>query len=183
LDYPRTFDQVMETAAKLHHPGRGISGIGWNSARGLPIASTFMIFLGCCGASLLHRPIGRTKYDWSALHCEELRPNILCDEARTVLGYMSRLLPYSPLNILELEWDGQLDTFMAGQLAISYCWSMRAARFEYEVASRIKRRVAYLAQPKGPGGKSADPVGGFHLAIPQNIGDEDARLAFEAITW
>lgn len=183
LAYPRTFDKTVEAAARLHRPSRGIYGIGWNCAPGLPIASTFMILLGCCGVPLLNYPIGRRNYDWSQLSGDQLRPNILSREGRIVLDYMHRLMPYSPPNILELDWHGRLEAFLAGQLAMTYCWSMRAARFEYDISSHVKRKVSYLAQPKGPGGVSANPVGGFHLVIPSNIPAAKAKLAFEAIAW
>ncbi|WP_140456339.1 extracellular solute-binding protein [Amaricoccus solimangrovi] len=183
ITYPRTFDQTVEAAARLHRPARDVYGIGWNCAPGLPIASTFMILLGCCGAPLLRYPLGRRGYQWSELEGDQFRPNILSDQARIVLDYMHRLIPYSPPNILELDWNGRLGAFMAGRLAMTYCWSMRAARFEYDIASQVKRKVTYLTQPKGPGGVSANPIGGFHLTIPCNVGDAKARLAFEAIAW
>lgn len=183
LAYPRTFDKTVEAAAKLHRPAKGLYGIGWHAARGLPIASTFMILLGCCGAVVLNYPTRNRTYHWSELGGTQLRPNLLGDQAKTVLDYMHRLVAYSPPNILELDWDGGLEAFLSGHLAMGYCWSMRAARFEYDVSSRVRRKVAYLAQPKGPGGVSANPVGGFHLAIPRNVSEDKARLAFEAITW
>jgi len=183
LPYPRTFDKTVEAAAKLHRPSRGVHGIGWHASRGLPIASTFMILLGCCGASLLHYPTQRRVNHWSELKGAQLRPNLLSREAETVLDYLHRLIPYSPPDILDMDWNRATAGFLSGHLGMAYCWSMRAARFEYDVGSRVQRKVAYLPQPKGPGGVSANPVGGFHLAIPRNIGAEKARLAFEAISW
>ena len=66
---------------------------------------------------------------------------------------------------------------------MAYCWTVRAARFEYDIASKVKKRVAYLQQPKGPGGTSNNPMGGFLLCVPSNLPEEKVELAFEAISW
>ena len=46
-----------------------------------------------------------------------------------------------------------------------------------------KRKVRYLPQPRGPGGASNNPIGGFLLCIPANLPPERVELAFEAIAW
>ena len=50
LTQPRTFDQVITAGRALHAPAHGRYGIVWNAARGMPIASSFLFLLGCCGA-------------------------------------------------------------------------------------------------------------------------------------
>ncbi|MFX8343331.1 hypothetical protein ABTL58_19700, partial [Acinetobacter baumannii] len=77
------------------------------------------------------------------------------------IEFMRRLIEVSPPNILEMAWDGALDVFMKGRASLGYCWTMRAARFEYDMQSVVKRRVEYLPQPAGPGGSRASPIGGF----------------------
>ena len=47
----------------------------------------------------------------------------------------------------------------------------------------VKRKVNYLPQPRGPGGASNNPIGGFLLCIPANLPEERIELAFEAIAW
>jgi len=64
-----------------------------------------------------------------------------------------------------------------------YCWTMRAARFEYDIRSVVKRKVEYCQHPHGPGGASVSPVGGFLLTIPASLPPERAKLAFDAISW
>ena len=60
---------------------------------------------------------------------------------------------------------------------------MRAARFEYDIHSVVKRKVAYYPHPHGPGGTSVSPIGGFLLLVPSSLPPERARLAFDAISW
>ena len=64
---------------------------------------------------------------------------------------------------------------------MSYVWTMRAARFEYDIHSAVKRRVRYLPHPAGPGGSNLSPMGGFLLAVPANLPEHRARRAHEAI--
>ena len=82
-----------------------------------------------------------------------------------------------------MDWDRRTTSFLSGETALAYCWTVRAARFETDVSSAVKRRVRYLPQPRGPGGASNNPIGGFLLCIPTNLPPERIELAFEAIAW
>ncbi len=66
---------------------------------------------------------------------------------------------------------------------MTYCWTMRASRFDSDVRSVVKRRARLIPQPKSTFGASNNPLGGFLLAIPSSVPEERARLAFEAISW
>jgi hypothetical protein len=50
-------------------------------------------------------------------------------------------------------------------------------------AFRDARKVSYLPQPRGPGGVSNNPIGGFLLCIPSNLPGNRIERAFEAIAW
>lgn len=183
IDAPRTFDEVIDAGRRLHDPAREFYGIAWNAARGMPVASTFMILMGCCGASILNLTGTRRFYQWATLDPEQLRPRIDCEEARLVMDYMRRLIEISPPDILQMDWDRRVSAFLNGEVAMAYCWSMRAARFDGDVRSVVKRRTRFIPQPKSAFGASNNPIGGFLLAIPANVPDDRARLAFEAISW
>lgn len=183
LQMPSSFQSVLEAARELHQPRRGLNGIVWNAAKGMPIAHSFMIFMGCCGSPVLNLPTFRPGFDFSRMSQEEYRPKVLCEEGKLALDYMRKLLEFSPPDILEMDWNHALDHFMTGRAAMVYCWTMRAARFEYDIRSTVKRNVEYLPHPRGPGGATVGPVGGFLLAIPTNLSLERAKLAFEAISW
>ena len=175
LQLPRTFDEVIATARHFHAPARERYGIVWNAARGMPLAHSFMFFLGCCGGGIFERGKGGGGPDQVGRVSLDSRASL------EVLDYMHRLVEVSPPNILELEWKRGLDLFMQGRSALSYVWTMRAARFEYDIHSTVKRKVAYLPHPAGPGGSNMSPMGGFLLAVPANLPEARARRAFEAI--
>jgi len=180
---PRTFDQVIEAGRRLHNPAREFYGIAWNGARGMPIASTFMVLMGCCGAPIFNLGGTRRHYEWASLPAEQLRPRIDCEEARLVMDYLGRLKEISPPTILQMDWDRRISAFLNGEVAMTYCWTMRASRFESEVRSVVKRRTRFIPQPKSTFGAHNNPIGGFLLAIPASVPDDRARLAFEAISW
>lgn len=183
IDPPRTFDQVIDIGRRFHDPAKEFYGISWNAARGMPIASSFMIMMGCCGAPIFNLPSKRRYYQWATLSGDQLRPKIDCDEARVVIDYMRRLIEISPPGILEMDWDARISAFLNGEVAMAYCWTMRASRFDRDVGSVVKRRTGFVPQPKSRFGMSSNPIGGFLLAIPSNVSEARARLAFEAISW
>lgn len=183
LTYPRTFDQVIEAGRQLQDPARGFFGVAWNAARGMPIASSFMILMGCCGAPILNIPRARRYHNWADLAGNSFRPKIDSEEGQLVLDYMHRLVEISPPDILQMDWNRRIEAFLEGEVAMGYCWTMRAARFDYDIGSMVKKRAELIPQPKGPMGMSANPTGGFLLGIPANLPKSRAKLAFEAIAW
>jgi multiple sugar transport system substrate-binding protein len=183
IGQPTSFEKVIETAKSLHNPKRGMYGVVWNAARGMPVSHSFMFFMGCCGNPVINIPMPRLHIDYSKLQGEAMRPRILSESGRHTLAYMHELLAYSPPDILSIDWNRALDYFMGGHAAMIYCWTMRAARIEYDIHSVVKRKVAYFPHPHGPGGTSVSPIGGFLLMVPDSLPPERARFAFEAISW
>lgn len=183
IDPPRTFDQVIEAGRRLHNPTREFYGIAWNGARGMPIATTFMVLMGCCGVSIFNLAGARRHHDWASLSGEQLRPRIDCNEARVVLDYLRRLIEISPPDILQMDWDRRISAFLNGEVAMTYCWTMRATRFESDVRSVVKRRTRFIPQPKATFGASNNPIGGFLLAIPASVPEKRAQIALKAISW
>ena len=79
--------------------------------------------------------------------------------------------------------DERTNVFLNGRAAMAYCWTVRAARFENDIGSVVKRKVRYLQHPKGRHGCHNNSIGGFLLCIPSNLPEDRVRLAFEAISW
>ena len=149
----------------------------------MPIASTFMFLMGCCGESILGFPKSSLAMGVDEARGEQLRPQIYSEAGLRVLDYLHRLKDVSPPDILDMDWDRRTISFLSGQTALAYCWTVRAARFENDVSSAVKRKVTYLPQPRGPGGASNNPIGGFLLCVPSNLPADRVELAFEAIAW
>jgi len=183
IEYPTTFEKTVAAARHFHAPAKERYGIAWNGGRGMPIASTFMFLMGCCGESILRIPKSSLAMGVDEARGEQLRPQIQSEAGLRVLDYLHKLREVSPPDILDMDWDRRTTSFLSGQTALAYCWTVRAARFETDVSSAVKRKVSYLPQPRGPGGASNNPIGGFLLCVPSNLPPERIELAFEAIAW
>lgn len=172
LAFPRSFDDVILAARRFHQPERGRFGVVWDGARGMPIASSFLFFLGACGGAP-----GEGEDEIASL------ARRIGMHGATALDFMHRLLDVAPPDVLSRAWDSNLALFIEGRASLAYCWTMRAARMEYDIHSIVKRRVEYLPQPSGPKGLRASPIGGFMLAIPANLPAERVKVAMRAIGW
>jgi multiple sugar transport system substrate-binding protein len=183
LKCPSTFDDVLEVGRVFHAPSAGRFGIVWDAQRGVPCAHSFMFFMGACGSPIVSlRQVGHS-FTLEGTNMKALVPLIQTDAGRATLDYMHRLMEISPPNVLELAWDGSLEVFLTGHSAMAYCQTMRAARFEYDVHSVVRRRVEYLPHPAGPHGNRGSPICGYVLAVPTNLPKERAELAVQAISW
>src|ERR1700721_1363470 len=132
----------------------------------MPIASTFMFLMGCCGESILRIPKTSLVMGVDEARGEQLRPQIQSDAGLRVLDYLHNLKEVSPPDILEMDWDRRTTSFLSGKTALACCWTVRAARFETDVSSAVKRKVVYLPQPRGPAGASNNPTRGFFSSFP-----------------
>lgn len=139
-DYPTTFDETVEAARHYHNPGKERYGIAGNGGRGMPIASTFMFLMSCCGESIISIQKTGSFFTVDSLRGEQLRPKILSKAGLQVLDYLHRLIPYSPPNILDMDWDKRTTVFLEGHAAMAYRWTVRAARFETDINSAVKRK-------------------------------------------
>lgn len=180
--FPRTFDETVAVARALHRPDRSQHGIAWNAARGMPIAHSFMIFLASAGGSVIDIP--RKHENWQdSLDPANPKLRIDSDEGLATLDYMRRLAEVSPPGIDSYDAERNLQDFLSGHAAMSYSWTMRAARLEHELGSKVKRRVAYLTPPVRKGRQVTAPVGGFLLTIPAYVDPERRREVVNAIAW
>ena len=182
INYPRTFDETIAAARLMHRPDRDQYGISWNGARGMTIAHAFMFFLASSQGSVIDIP--RKTENWlDSFDPRNLKLRINSDEGLAALEFMRQLVEVSPPGVETFDADRNLDCFMSGNAAMSYAWTMRAARLEHELSSKVKRRVAYLPPPVLKGRQVTAPVGGFLLTIPAYVAPERKREILNAIAW
>ena len=182
LSYPHTFDETIAAARQLHRPDREQYGISWNGARGMPIAHAFMFLTASSQGSVIDIP--RKTENWlDSFDPKNLRLRINSEEGLAALEYMRQMAEVSPPGVEQFDADKNLACFMSGHAAMSYTWTMRAARLEHELSSKVKRRVAYLPPPVLRGRQVTAPVGGFLLVIPAYVSLERKREIINAIAW
>jgi multiple sugar transport system substrate-binding protein len=182
LSYPKTFDETVAAAKALHDPANEFYGIAWNGQRGMPIANSFMFFLAACQKTIIDMPL-HNQESWHFDEFEKLKLQINTDDALEVIDYMKQLVTYSPPDIANVDWEKRINYFMSGSAGLVYCWTMRAARFEHELSSRVARRVEYLPPPSRRGQRISAPIGGFLMTIPSNVAPSRRRQIMNAIAW
>jgi multiple sugar transport system substrate-binding protein len=182
MSFPRTFDETIAAAQALHRPSREFYGIAWNGRRGMPIANSFMFFLAACQKTVIDMP-RQNPESWRFDSFEKMKLQIDTEESLEVIDYMKQLSEFSPPDIQDIDWERRIYYFMSGQVGLTYCWTMRAARFEHELSSRVARRVAYLPPPSRRMRRVAAPIGGFLMTIPASVKPARQRQIMNALAW
>jgi multiple sugar transport system substrate-binding protein len=183
LSPPETTAQTLEAARRLHQPGKGISGIAWNGARGTPLGHTFLMVMGAFGQPPLDlAPLG-DEFEANDIAGERLRPTIATERGRETAEYLLELLQYSPSNILTMAWYERIKAYASGRVAMSYSYTLLAPYFELDPSSPAHKRTCFLPHPRGPTGHSIAPVGGYVLGIPANLAAERREAAWTALEF
>ena len=185
---PVTTEDVLRIAPLLHDPQRRRYAICWPAKIGTPIGLTFMQVCADFGLRLLTAPHTGDRQRDGRADSERMRPNIEHPQAVLALEYLRELSRYAPPTLHQMDWQEPLEVFAQAEAAMTYCWSVRASRFETDRASPVRGRVGFLPHPIGKNPLRNDqrpvsPLGGFMLAIPANIDADRLDLAWRAMEW
>ncbi|TCG10144.1 hypothetical protein BZM27_00195 [Paraburkholderia steynii] len=166
LDPPRSFDDVLRIAERMHRPRLGRAGITWSAAPGLPIAETFLQILGAQGAAI---------FDDGVLQVDT-------EMGRHVIEYLRALVPFSPTRVSSLDWARNARLFGAGKAAMCYHWSNRYGVLDSHALLQQGGRVGLQLHPTYASDMvPLSPLGGALLAIPASNPEPAARWAWRAI--
>jgi multiple sugar transport system substrate-binding protein len=178
---PRTLDELIRVAERMHKPDKGLFGLAWNGGRGTALGHTFMTIMAAHGQPIVNLP--RTARDFDPEHAfgEQLRPTFLSEAARETAEVLKALVPYSPPEILSMAWYDRARAYATGRAALAYSHTLLANLFERDPASPAYRRTGYVPHPTGGSGRPISVLGGYALAIPANIAPERVPAVWEAI--
>jgi multiple sugar transport system substrate-binding protein len=182
---PRTIAETISAARALHASSRGLSGIAWNGARGTPLGHTFIMLMGAFGRPVVNLSRNSEGFDTDLASGEALRPMFISLEARHTAEFLCEILPFSPADVLKMDWYDRAVAYRDGRVAMAYSHTILAPVHEADSASPAFRRTGYLPHPTGPSGKPILPMGGYALAIPSNLSSariEAARVAVRSLT-
>ena len=180
---PRTAEQVLQAARRLHQPARGLRGIAWNAARGTPMGHTFLMVMGAFGRPVLDLARTSDGFDAGTLHGERLRPMIATEEGLQTAEYLQALLACSPLTILNMAWYERIAAYTRGEVAMAYGYTLLAPYFEYATESPAHGRTGFLPHPIGPHGRPIAPIGGYLMGIPRNIAPNRLEPTWQALEF
>lgn len=176
---PKTLDEVLDTARRVHQPNRNLNGIAWPGARGDQLAQCFLQIMGAVGRPLISSSGSDER--WDPARGGEAFARVDCPEGREAAAYTRALLPFSPPDILSLNWDDVATRFGFGQAALCYTWSNRASMMDGDDIRRLGARVGFVPHPGREPGKGWSPMGGVVLGIPTTVPEERLPLVWKAL--
>ena len=181
LSPPRTVEQTVDAARRLHDPKADLFGIAWNGGRGTPLGHTVLMIMAAFGRPILDLRRSADGYDAEHVDGEEMRPAFLSLEARHTVEYLLELMQYSVPNVLSMAWYDRAVAYQSGKVAMAYSHTLLAPLYETDPASPAYRKTGYVPHPIGPRGSPIAPMGGYALAIPANLSKERREAASVAV--
>lgn len=183
LAAPRTIDETLYAARKIHDPfAGGMAGIAWNAGRGTPLGHSFLFVMAAFGMPAINLKATQMGFDGENVTGENFRPMFNTDAARNTAEYFMQLLDYSPRGILNMSWYERARSYAKGEAAIAYCATLLAPLFELDAQSPAYGNTEYLPHPRGLGGQNIAPIGGYALAIPANVAPHRIYPIWTALT-
>lgn len=183
LKQPKTLDDVLVAAKTLHKIEPNTHGIVMNYGPGTPVAHTFMQIMASFGQPVINLPRVNDSFDTNNLQREHLRPMVDSESGYRTAEFLLELLDYAHPQSLSCNWDKRIKLFAAGEAAMTYGWSIRAAVFELDEDCVAHGKVNYVGHPHGPGAAPISPVGGFSLAIPAGLSADRVENAWKTMEY
>mgnify|MGYP006280552039 FL=1 len=154
-----------------------------NFGPGLPVAHTFAQTMADFGQPVIDLAALGQDFDVEHVSGANLRPRIDSEAGRATAAFLLDLGAYAHRESLACTWDRRIALFAAGEAAMTYGWSIRAARFELDQTVPAHGRVVFAPHPPVPGRTPVSPIGGFSLAIPAALDAERERRAWRVMEY
>lgn len=178
---PTTILELIDAARRLHAPEKVRYGIAWNGGRGTALGHTFITIMAAHGQPIVDLAKTTTGFDVEGASGDRLRPMFLSDAAMATAEALRALMPFSPPEILSMNWYDRARAFAAGHAALAYSHTLLANLFERDPDSPAYRKVSYAPHPTGPHGWPISVLGGYGLSIPSNIAPERMPAVWKAL--
>lgn len=162
-EVPKTFDEVMETAAFFHNKEAGLSGISMRTRLGWECTYMWSVFIFPFGGVMLDPETGAPGFD---------SPGTIAS-----LEYMVDLLENAPPGVESYSFPEAWDAFMQGKAAMMIEASAAAPEVEDPGKSVVAGKVGYAPMPAGPAGAYSG-VWGWGFAMTAGSEKKDAAWAF-----
>jgi multiple sugar transport system substrate-binding protein len=183
LPIPKTIDQVSSAARMLHRTALNLSGIVMNFGRGTPVAHTFIQTMADFGRPMINLSALGDDFDVEAIEGHNFRPQIDTEEGHETANFLYELRPFAHPESMVCNWDRRIRIFAKGQAAMTYGWSIRAAKFELDTSSPAHGNVTYAPHPPAKTLKSVTPIGGFFFALPSGLTSERQNISWKMLEY
>lgn len=183
IEPPRTIDELVDAARRLHTPEKGIYGLAWNGGRGTALGHTFITLMAAHGQPIVDLPRHASDgaFEVEQVFGDHLRPMFLSEAAQQTADVLREIVAFSPPEILSMVWYDRARAFASGRAALAYSHTLLANLFERDQASPAYRRTGYAPHPTGPAGWPISVLGGYALSIPSNIAPERVPAVWAAL--
>jgi len=168
LPAPRTWDDVIANARKVHDPSKPFYGFVIRGAKGNPVISEFTPVLLSFGARIFDD-------NWRVV----LNSKAAVDALRF---FAVELKKYAPPGVANYDAAERAREVATGRAAQGFIWPAEITDIvENPAVSKVIGKMGYTLVPRGPGGKHAPLMGNWLLAIPK--ASRNQRWAYEFIVW
>jgi len=168
LKAPETMEDMVANAYKLTSPPKQYGFVA-NGQKGPAVAQDWMQYNAEMGGSILDKD-GKP-----ALNSEA---NI-----KSLTVYKDLFDKTAPPGAADYDWGGREESFRQGLAAQMQTWSVGAPGYSNPDMSKVVGKVAIAVAPPGKGVAKKYGVGGWGMAINNDIDQKQKEAAWEWIKW
>ncbi|RVT85714.1 extracellular solute-binding protein [Rhodobacteraceae bacterium CCMM004] len=167
LEVPTSYDEMLETAAKIREAGAVDYPIGATMMSGWNVAQEFVNMFQGHGGQFLG---------------DDGMPTINTDAGVQALETMQALTEYMDPEFTISDSTYVQQQFQQGKIAMANLWASRGGAMDNEEESQVVGLVDAAAAPRAmEGGSPATTLWWDGIVIAQNITDEEADAAFRVV--
>ncbi|MDR7420042.1 MAG: extracellular solute-binding protein [Armatimonadota bacterium] len=165
---PKTWDDVLANAKKVHNPSTPMFGMVLRGAKGNPVISEFTPVLLSFGGRIFDN-------NWKVV--------LNSKEAVAALKFFAKdLKQYAPPGVENYDAAERAREVATGRAAQGFIWPAEITDIvENPSVSKVIGKMGYTLAPRGPGNVHGPLIGNWMLGIPQ--GSKNKRWAYEFILW
>lgn len=165
---PKTWDDVIANAKKVHDTSKPFFGFVIRGAKGNPVISEFTPVMLSFGARIFDD-------NWKVV--------LNSKEAVAALTFFAKeLKKYAPPGVENYDAAERAREVATGRAAQGFIWPAEITNIvENAAVSKVVGKLGYTLAPAGPGGKNSPLMGNWLLGIPK--GSKNQRWAYEFILW
>jgi multiple sugar transport system substrate-binding protein len=169
LKPPATMEDLVAAAYKLTDPAKHQYGFVANGQKGPAVAQDWMQYNAQMGGSIVDAA-GKPALNSAA-------------NVKSLTTYRDLFAKAAPPGAADYDWGGREESFRQGLAANMQTWSIGAAGYNDPAQSKIVGKAGIMLAPPGQGLPKKYGVGGWGLAINNDIDPQKKEAAWLFIKW
>jgi multiple sugar transport system substrate-binding protein len=169
LKPPETMEDLVAAAHKLTDPAKRQYGFVANGQKGPAVAQDWMQYNAQMGGSIVD---------------DDGKPALNSDaNVKSLTTYKELFEKAAPPGAADYDWGGREESFRQGLAANMQTWSIGAAGYNDPAQSKVVGKAGIVLAPPGKGLAKKYGVGGWGLAINNDIDQNKKEAAWVFIKW